>query len=333
MKHTPSVTAILVGIFVITQIFGLYAINYDLQVYENPQTGELTLQHPDTAIGERPQIQDWSTVIYVALAIGIGTMLVMLIVRFRTVRLWKLWFFLAVWLTISITFGVFMQKEIAYAVAFILALIKIFRHNPFLHNVTEILMYTGIAVLIVPLLQNPLWALVLLLVISAYDIIAVWKSKHMVKMAKFQTKSKLFAGLLVPYGRSKHESKEVASGKHKNASSCAIVASSKESNAQTASSKQDHLHQPDKNRNAILGGGDIAFPLIFAGSVMEYLITGGIEKSTAFFLSAIIALTSAGSLLWLFVMAKKDKFYPAMPFITGGCILGAAIVFGINALV
>ncbi len=46
-------------------------------------------------------------------------------------------------------------------------------------------MYTGIAILFVPIL-NVFWMIILLIVISIYDAYAVWKSKHMVKMANFQ---------------------------------------------------------------------------------------------------------------------------------------------------
>jgi presenilin-like A22 family membrane protease len=46
-------------------------------------------------------------------------------------------------------------------------------------------------------------ASVLLTLISIYDAIAVWKTKHMIKLVKFQAKAKLFAGLLIPYDKKK----------------------------------------------------------------------------------------------------------------------------------
>ena len=48
---------------------------------------------------------------------------------------------------------------------------------------------------------------VLLILISVYDFIAVFKIKHMITLAKFQTKSKVFAGLFVPYRREKAKEK------------------------------------------------------------------------------------------------------------------------------
>ena len=100
---------------------------------------------------------------------------------------------------------------------------------------------------------------------------AVWKSKHMIKLAKFQTKLKTFAGLFIPYA---------------------------------------------KNKVALLGGGDIAFPLLFAGAV---LLQKGLYSSI------LVIIYSALALTLLFLFGKKKKFYPAMPFISLGCFIGYLI--------
>ena len=42
-------------------------------------------------------------------------------------------------------------------------------------------------------------ASILLVLISIYDMIAVWKSKHMITLAKFQLDTKSFAGLAMNY--------------------------------------------------------------------------------------------------------------------------------------
>ena len=71
------------------------------------------------------------------------------------------------------------------------------------------------------------------------------------------------------------------------------------------------------HREAILGGGDIAFPLLFSGVIL---------KTMGFLPAIITSLTAAIALLILFVAAEKKKFYPAMPFITLGCFIGYAAV-------
>ena len=68
---------------------------------------------------------------------------------------------------------------------------------------------------------------------------------------------------------------------------------------------------------AILGGGDVAFPLIFAGVIL---------RAFSFLDASIVAFTSTLSLFFLFSIAKKEKFYPAMPFITAGCLIGYLII-------
>src|SRR4030042_5906356 len=151
------------------------------------------------------------TFAYIAIGLVIGALLILLIIRMKKVNLWKAWFFVAVFLAISLALGVFLQTYIALIIALVLAILKIKKPNVFIHNLTEVLMYAGIAVFLVPILGDPakislgvipenvLWAAILLIAISIYDFIAVFKSKHMVKMAKFQTQSKVFAGLFVPY--------------------------------------------------------------------------------------------------------------------------------------
>jgi presenilin-like A22 family membrane protease len=135
---------------------------------------------------------------------------------------------------------------------------------------------------------------------------AVWKSGHMVTLAKFQTSSKSFAGFVIPYGKTKGES-IIKKGMPKD------------------------IGEKGGMRIAILGGGDIAFPLLFAGVVMDWLIsTVGLEKIPALLQSSIISLFAAGALLFLFMWAKKDRFYPAMPFISAGCFLGLGIIWLIN---
>ena len=69
---------------------------------------------------------------------------------------------------------------------------------------------------------------------------------------------------------------------------------------------------------AILGGGDIGFPLIFAGVVLK---EWGLWQSLPMPLFAGLGLSF---LLW---KGKKDRFYPAMPFISAGCFLGLFVVW------
>ena len=212
----------------------------------------------------------------------------------------------AVFLSVGVSLGVIMNNNLALLLGFILELLKIYKPNILVHNFTEVLMYSGIAVLLVPIFDVK-WMLILLLVISVYEMYAVWKSKHMVKMAKFQTQSEVFAGIMIPY--EKHGSKVEIKAPIKPAS--------------MVSSKKESKHEL---KNAILGGGDVAFPLLFAGVVMESLIRSGLGQGIALAQSLIISFFVTISILGLFIFAKKDKFYPAMPFVTIGCLIGYGII-------
>jgi len=70
-------------------------------------------------------------------------------------------------------------------------------------------------------------------------------------------------------------------------------------------------------KSAILGGGDIGFPLLFAGVLM---------KSVGFLKVLVIPVIVTVGLFLLLYFAKKDRFYPAMPFITLACFVGYGVL-------
>lgn len=316
MKHDMTITVFLLLIFVLSQIFGLFLLVKDANIeqkiieVDGVNQSVTTVTHDDTAMGPRPETSGYGTVGFLLAGIFIGTLLILLIIKLGKVILWKIWFFLAVTVAITISLGVLVSGWIALLIGVILAVWKIFKPNIIVHNISEVLIYAGIALLIVPMFKlvhgssnfsHPIFLVtILLVVISIYDMWAVWKSKHMIKMAKFQTKSKVFAGLFIPYTPGKKTKIHMAP-----------------SNA---------VPKPTTSKNAILGGGDIAFPLIFSGVVMESLLTQGISKAAAWGLGLIVTLTTAIALFLLLYLSKKDRFYPAMPFVTGGCLVGYGLI-------
>jgi presenilin-like A22 family membrane protease len=266
------------------------------------ETGVVTIAHPETVVGPPPQVEHKSrSFLYLMAGILIGTLFVLLLIKLNVKGIWKYWFLLSVWITIAVTLGVYINFWAAGFLAILLALWKVYKPNVYIHNFTEIFIYTGIAVIFLPIM-NLFASVVLLILISIYDMFAVWKSKHMITLAKFQTKSKIFAGLLIPYGKKEKKPKAKIKGKVKKV----LV----------------------KTKTAILGGGDIAFPLLFNATVMEFLILDqGFAKPMALLLTGIVALTASAALLLLFLKAKKGRFYPAMPFISIGCFVGLGIVW------
>ena len=281
MKHNIKVTIILLLLFICSHLIGLYVINHYL-----PSTADLPLNI------EKPQFAEETSYLPIFITIIIATALALLLIRFKALKIWKFWFLLSVFMTLTIAFNAFVPEAFAITLAIIFALWKIFKPNIYVHNFTELFIYGGLAAIFVPVL-NIFSAVVLLILISVYDFIAVWHTKHMVSMAKFQSSTNVFAGLLVPYSDNK------IINKYKKAPENSKVSKVRVS-------------------EAMLGGGDIGFPLLFSGVILKTL---GLNQAL------IVSLCSALALLFLFIIAEKKKFYPAMPFITAGCLIGYAIVY------
>ncbi len=287
MKHNVQVTILLLVFFVIAQILGLTFLGLAMDVKQS-ETGEYNITYQDTAVGERPDFEPETSFYSIIIAIALGTGLALLLIKFKLMKIWKIWFFLAVFASISISLGTFLPKLLVFAFAATLAILKLFRPNIITQNLSELLIYPGIAIIFVPML-NVFWMFMLLIAISLYDMYAVWKSKHMIKMALFQSKSQTFAGLLIPYQK---------------------VKSQKNSKKKT------------ETVTAILGGGDIAFPMLFAGTIMTDLVLKGVPKFIAGLQASSIIIGATIALTLLFFKGKEDRFYPAMPFLTLGCVLG-----------
>lgn len=290
MKHNWTVTLLLVGMFLAAQVIGLGVISQYIDAQKSAESGKVEWKDLPAIAGyamERPDIAPSLSIVYIMVALIIGTVLILLIIRWKKVMLWKLWFWLAVLLCLHIAFSAFMSSGVAFVLAFALASFKIFRPNVIVHNITELFIYSGLAVIFVPLL-TPVTCIVLLLLISVYDMYAVWHSKHMATMAQFQTGSGIFAGMMLPYSPKK------------------IVLT------------QRPAKHDKQVRTAILGGGDVGFPLIFAGVVMK---TMGVQHAL------VIPVCSALALFGLLWYGQKQKFYPAMPFLTAGCLVGYGLLF------
>jgi len=322
MKHTLSVTAMLVLLFLAAQFIGLYIVDQRIDKEATAETGELTFSDtPGVGTPEVPRENVGEVIFLFVSAILIGTGLVLLIIKFKKRNLWRLWFFISVFVCLySAFYPILNNLSIAddiiiwssAALALVLGGLKVIKSNVYIHNLTELFIYGGLASIFVPII-NLISASILLLVISAYDMFAVWQSKHMVSMAKFQTKSNLFAGLSIKYDRkpSEFDSKELVEIYKPKAG--------KKVKPEVVKARTENR----KRSSAILGGGDIAFPLIFASAVM---IDFGFWKAAA------VVVTTTISLITLFALAEKDKFYPAMPFISGGCFAGFGIVLLLGLL-
>ena len=307
LKHSIKITLILLGMFLLAQFIGL-GVNY---IYSPDITSEtVTLSNNETVtinvttyknlpepFQPAEENNHWGNFIslIIAFILAIGIMLLMM--KFRAEILLRIWFFIVIILGLTVALNAFLLS-IPYALLYsfiisvILAYWKVFRRNIIVHNLTELLIYPGISAVFVPLLN--LWGVVaLLVIISFYDMYAVWHSGFMQKMAKYQIKKvKVFSGFFIPYIRKEDRAliEKIKKGKAKD--------------------------QKIRVNIALLGGGDVISPMILSGIVLQ---AWGIIPALMVTLGTTIALA------YLFYISEKGKFYPAMPFITAGCLIGLAI--------
>ncbi len=288
MKHSKKIVGIMLAIFLLAQFIGLGIVYYDHVNLQESSADNLVFLEPDV---EAP-VSDTNMPFFFIILILIGTGIALLIIKFNLNWIWRIWFLLAVLGALTFAFAPFVGEGIAFLIALVFAIWKVFRDNFWVHTGTELFIYGGIATLVFPWF-NLQSVSILLILIAIYDAYAVWKSKHMITLAKSQSKAKVFAGLLVPYSIKRKK-------------------------------KVKRKGPPVKVRVAMLGGGDIAFPLIFAGIVM---------KDVGLWQSLLIPLFAMGGLAYLLWFGSEKKFYPAMPFIGVGCFVGLGVVWILQMLI
>jgi presenilin-like A22 family membrane protease len=302
--------------FLVTQFIGIFVVNaYTPKQIFNQTTGEISVA-PESQLPfgiETPETNFITIIFYFIIAFA----LIFILMKYKWKIVIRIWFLLVIILALGISFNAFLKYStltnisiIALTIAIPLALLKIFRPNVFVHNITELLIYPGIAAVFVAILQ-PLTAVLLLVLISIYDMWAVWKVGFMQKMAEFEMEElKIFGGFLIP-------------------------TISKKVRAQIQNIKQKYKGKkiPAKIKKkkfmvklAILGGGDVIFPIITAGVFMRaypkqtILGIAGLIPALFIIFGALLGLT------YLMTITKKDKAYPAMPYISTG-IFAALIIW------
>jgi presenilin-like A22 family membrane protease len=310
MKHSLSITIVLLVAFLLAQLLGIAIIYNYIDLEQSLQSGKTEFKQ--LPIGERPPVDEGTSYLPMMIVIIAGTILMLVLIKYNLQWVWKGWFLLAVFMTLFVAFSALIPwSKIALFLALVLALWKVFKPNFWVQNVTELFIYGGLAAIFVPVFN--LWSIsILLVLISIYDAYAVWKSKHMIKLAQSQAKAKIFAGLLIPYSWNK----KVPESK--------VASHLAEKKMDISATSTEKVSPAPKPHTAILGGGDIGFPLIFAGVILKEM---GLWQSFIIPLFALIALAG------LFFFAKEKKFYPAMPFISAGCFIGLGVVWLIGYLV
>lgn len=311
MKHNYKITFILLLMFLVTQFIGLYVVNsYSTTQVVDGQVQNVTA--PGLPYGlETPETQSDIDFVYILFSIVFAfvfaIILMFLLMKFKTAWVLRIWFLVVIIIALGVSLNSFLSplqysSLIALLIAIPLALMKIFKRDFIVHNLTELLIYPGIAAIFVPIL-NLYTLIALIVIISLYDMWAVWKSGVMQKMAKYQMNTlNIFGGFFLPHA-SKATKQKIA-------------------NARKKLSKEQFKKKKFSVNVAILGGGDVVFPIIAAGVILK---TWGALPAICVTIGATLGLS------YLLFLGEKKKFYPAMPYISSGIFLG--IIIGYLAFV
>ena len=298
MKHTFKVTIALVLFFFLAQVTGLLVVNQYIDHKKTFETKRIEYK-PLPYNLERPEVKNQSTsFLYIVISILIGTMILLLIIKTNKPIFWKIMFFISVLFTLTIAFSAFINEYIAGILALLITILKMYKPNIIIQNFSEIFIYGGLAAFVVNIF-NLFAVFMLLILISIYDYISVYKTRHMIKLANFQSKSKVFAGLFIPHNKGKISDR--------------------------VGSAKPNKKIKFKRSAAVLGGGDIGFTLIFAGVVMKDLMLKE-AVLTGFLKTLIIPVLCSFALVTLLIKGQQNKFYPAMPILSLGCFVGYLIV-------
>ena len=323
MKHNTKITTILISMFIITQIIGIFVIYAYSQGIDLPYG-----MQPPTDFQQNNNLAVGISSLFFSFLIAI--LVFILLMKLKAETFIRLWFFIVTVLALGLTINIILIyiikipsfvdyiSYLALVIALPLAYIKIFRRNMIVHNSTELLIYPGIAAVFVVLLANLFGSFLIigmvlvLLAISIYDFWAVWHSEIMQKMAKYQINTlKFFTGFFIPYASEKDKLKI------------------KKVKDKYSDKNEKFLEKKLKSLNikvslAILGGGDVIFPIIAAGVFFKVY--------NSILAALIISAAASIALLALFIFAQKKKFYPAMPFLSVGIFIGMIIDFALHSI-
>lgn len=319
MKHEIKITILLISLFFITQLIGLYVISSDpFSISQNINGTIEQVPNPTLSWMNSPKNTSQNDFgIYfgsMIFSFVLAVLLLLLLIKFKVDIILKIWFFAVVTLALFLSLTAILPEKTLFIIPLFLALLlsslKIFHRHFLIHNLTELLIYPGIATVFIPILN--FWSVIALLVlISIYDMWAVWHSGIMQKMAKYQMNNlKIFSGFFVPYISKKLRNKLKKTDKSK--------------------LKKTKI----KANVAILGGGDVVFPIITSGIILttpKVILPFGLKPFIGGIIpSLFVVLGATLGLTLLLIFSKKKKFYPAMPFISAGIFLGILMSYLLN---
>lgn len=212
--------------------------------------------------------------------------------------LFRFIFILALFAGAQIIFRVWLNQELSIILAFLLVLARYVLPLVVIHNFAIIIAIIGISINLGMNIE-PNEAILILVVISVYDFLAVYVTGHMVKMLKNTISMGTIFAMIVPQNIHDMIKKvsEVGKEKEKIAFNPAL---------QKSETGHDFVY---------LGGGDLAFPLIMVIAALKIGLYSAI-------ITAIGALIGLLALNIIFAAQKERRPMAALPPLAIFSILG-----------
>ncbi|MCK5084053.1 MAG: hypothetical protein KAQ64_00165 [Candidatus Pacebacteria bacterium] len=186
-------------------------------------------------------------------------------------------------------FGLFLSSIYAFLASILLVIFRFIYPRIWTQNIIIIIGISGIAASLGASVK-PNFAIFILIFLSVYDIIAVYKTCHMVKLFKGMAEKGAVLALIIPKSFSLWKNKFSV------------------------------IRSENRSEFIFLGTGDIALPLFFASSAFY---VDGIKFSIAIILGAVVGLAVNHI---IFVTQKEKRAIPALPLMSFFSFMGYVAV-------
>jgi presenilin-like A22 family membrane protease len=268
LNFRPRIFAAELFMFFVVQGLGLY-VGYTLTTQGYAAYGETS-----------------TSIVSFLIAFAIATALIVLLLKFfKGGMFFQALMAFLIFIGAETVFSTYLPYMLALLIAVGLVALRFLMPNVLVQNLTIMIAIAGIGASIGLMIPVPA-IIVLLAVLSIYDIIAVYKTKHMVTLFKGMVERGVPLSLVVP------------------------------DKAHKLKSKIKHA-KPGTGEFLMLGTGDIAFPVIFAVSALQY----GLLSSICVIIGAFVGLAVVHVILTL----KGKGAVPALPPIAVFSILGFVV--------
>jgi presenilin-like A22 family membrane protease len=215
----------------------------------------------------------------------IATFLMLLFLRkFKGKYLFKFFFSAAIIFGAQGPFGLFLPQIYALLASIMLVIFRFLHPRIWTQNIVIIIGISGIAASL-GASADTIFAMFILIFLSVYDIVAIYKTRHMAKLFHNMAERGAVLALIIPESFLMWKN------------------------------KFSFIKSENKNEFIFLGTGDIALPLFFATSAFP----DGIEFSIAIISGAVIGLIIDHI---IFISQKENKAIPALPMIALFSIAG-----------